>query len=93
MARTPPPSAGSLVARMAEITRPAGATAQATPAGDERRDPTASDAIARFGRPALAWEILRRNPLYRAAVARERTAHGLGAASTDFVAQWGIYFR
>lgn len=57
-------------------------------------DPAAYDAIVRRGRSALAWEVLRRDPAYRAYYAR--LAHMLDAdvpADPAFVARWGLHFR
>jgi hypothetical protein len=57
-------------------------------------DPAAYQAIARRGRPALAWEILRRDPAYRAAYAALPASGDAGAvADANFVAQWGLHFR
>jgi len=52
------------------------------------RDPDAFDAIARHGRSALAWEVLRRDPDYQAAFA------GVVASRAEpaFVAGWGLHF-
>jgi hypothetical protein len=55
------------------------------------RDPAAFEAIARRGRAALAWEVLRRDPAYRAAYAA-LTASGRSVDSA-FVADWGLHFR
>jgi hypothetical protein len=38
------------------------------------------------GRPALAWELLRRDPDYRAFADKAR-------ASCDVIARWGLHFR
>ncbi|WP_408641146.1 transcriptional regulator domain-containing protein [Flavisphingomonas formosensis] len=56
-------------------------------------DPDAFGAIARRGRSALAWEVLRRDPAYRAAYARLSTSPALDAAADPaFVADWGLHF-
>lgn len=56
-------------------------------------DPDAYDAIARRGRSALAWEVLRRDPAYRAAFARLAALPAVGvAADPAFVADWGLHF-
>jgi hypothetical protein len=56
-------------------------------------DPAAFEAILRRGRSALAWEVLRRNPAYRAAYAALPVAPLAGvAADADFVAHWGLHF-
>src|SRR5690606_6631257 len=81
MTRTPSIRADSLVALTAGIMPPAATSAQAVFTGIGSFDPAIRDAIIRFGRPALAWEIRRRDPLYRAAVDQERSAQGLNAAS------------
>ncbi len=57
-------------------------------------DPDSYEAIARHGRPALAWEVLRRDPTYQAAVAGLATVRGIEvAADPAFVADWGLHFR
>lgn len=56
-------------------------------------DTAAHEAIARRGRPALAWEVLRRDPAYRAAYTRLPVLPRTHAtADADFVAQWGLHF-
>ena len=56
-------------------------------------DPAAHEAIVRRGRSALAWEVLRRNPAYRAAYAGLPTLPPVGvAADADFAADWGLHF-
>ena len=52
------------------------------------RDANAYAPVRRGGRPALAWELLRRDPAYREAV---RVSHGKVnfASATD----WGLHFR
>ena len=56
-------------------------------------DPDAYDAVARHGRAALAWEVLRRDPGYRAAYAGlpMRPIPGI-VADPAFVARWGLHF-
>jgi hypothetical protein len=49
------------------------------------RDDGAYAAVLTGGRPALAWELLRRNPEYRAFA-------GVGPSS-DASARWGLHFR
>ena len=57
-------------------------------------DPAAYRTIVRHGRPALAWEVLRRDPAYRAAYAGLPVSRDAGAAAgADFLAQWGLHFR
>lgn len=57
-------------------------------------DRSVEAAVARYGRPALAWEVLRRDPAYRAAWDRVRNTVRPGvAADADFVSQWGLHFR
>jgi len=52
-----------------------------------------SEAVTRWGRPALAWEVLRRDPAYRASYASLPSIPGAGEAATaDFVARWGLHF-
>lgn len=56
-------------------------------------DPAAYGAIVRRGSSALAWEVLRRDPAYRAAYSRLPALPRAGAAAgADFVARWGLYF-
>jgi hypothetical protein len=56
--------------------------------------PAVLAAVARLGRPALAWEVLRRDPAYRAAFARLRSFPAPAiAADAAFVARWGLHFR
>lgn len=54
-------------------------------------DPDAFEAIAKRGRSALAWEVLRRDPAYRADQAAAVTS-GL-QPSAVFVSRWGLHFR
>jgi hypothetical protein len=57
-------------------------------------DPAAYDAIARHGRSALAWEVLRRDPQYRAAFAALQMPPAPGmAADCAFATRWGMHFR
>lgn len=52
------------------------------------------DAMARWRTAALAWEVLRRDPAYRAAYAALPTrADPDIAADAAFVARWGLHFR
>ena len=56
-------------------------------------DPDVSAAVAQWGRTALAWEVLRRDPAYVAAFVRLAPASAPGAAATPaFVARWGAHF-
>ena len=55
--------------------------------------PEALTAVTRFGRPALAWEVLRRDPAYRAAYASLKTPRAGVAADDIFAARWGLHFR
>lgn len=56
-------------------------------------DPEAQDAVRRLGRPALAWEVLRRDPSYRAAYsALLLKQEGPMAAAPAFTARWGLHF-
>ncbi|WP_454888318.1 transcriptional regulator domain-containing protein [Sphingobium herbicidovorans] len=54
-------------------------------------DPGAYAAIEPHGRSGLAWEVLRRDPAYRAAYSE--IAPGKSAADGAFVARWGLHFR
>jgi hypothetical protein len=57
------------------------------------------DALARRGLAGLAWEVLRRDPAYRAAFASAGHAGAcagdarLGAGSRAWAADWGLHFR
>lgn len=56
-------------------------------------DTAAHEAIARRGRPALAWEVLRRDPAYRAAYSSLPALPRTGAtAGAEFVTRWGLHF-
>jgi hypothetical protein len=56
-------------------------------------DPAAFEAIVRRGRSALAWEVLRRDPAYRAAYAGLSALPPTGmAADADFTVRWGLHF-
>lgn len=56
-------------------------------------DLDAFDAIARAGQSALAWEVLRRDPAYRAAYAQLPALPAAGvSADPAFVADWGLHF-
>jgi hypothetical protein len=56
-------------------------------------DPAAHEAIARHGRPALAWEILRRDPAYRSAYHRLAQLPPMDATPDKaFVTRWGVHF-
>lgn len=56
-------------------------------------DSDAIEAILRRGPPALAWEVLRRDPDYRAAYRRLAALPPAGvAAEPAFVADWGLHF-
>jgi hypothetical protein len=56
-------------------------------------DPAAFEAIVRQGHSALAWEVLRRDPAYRAAYAGLPALPLAGVASdADFAAHWGLHF-
>lgn len=56
-------------------------------------DLDAYDAVARRGRSALAWEVLRRDPAYRAAFTRLAALPAAGVAAVPaFVADWGLHF-
>ena len=54
----------------------------------------AEAAVARRGRSALAWEVLRRDPLYRAAFASlPPTSDPNRDVDPDFTTRWGLHFR
>ena len=56
-------------------------------------DLDAFDAIARRGRSALAWEVLRCDPAYHAAYARLSALPAAGvSADPAFTADWGLHF-
>ena len=51
------------------------------------------EAIARCGRSALAWEVLRRDPLYRAAFASlPPISNSNRDVDPDFTTRWGLHF-
>ena len=56
-------------------------------------DSAAFEAILRRGRSALAWEVLRRDPAYRAAYAGLPAAPTGMAADAGFATRWGLHFR
>lgn len=57
---------------------------------EDRRD---FQTIARRGRSPLAWEVLRRDPAYRAAHAvMPKPAAADVAASRAFTMRWGLHF-
>lgn len=57
-------------------------------------DRASYNAIVRRGRSALAWEVLRRDPAYRADYRRIARLAVVGvAADPAFVARWGLHFR
>lgn len=55
--------------------------------------PDMSEAIVRLGRPALAWEVLRRDPVYREAFAAW-SGDNVRFMTTGraFTARWGLHF-
>lgn len=56
-------------------------------------DPDATEAVMHCGRSALAWEVLRRDPEYRAAWARIQVPSDSGIAFNGaFVERWGLHF-
>lgn len=59
----------------------------------ERIDRAVCAAVARFGRSALAWEVLRRDPGYRSAFDTAKNWHLSGIdGDSAFVARWGLHF-
>lgn len=57
--------------------------------GADWQDPGTYAAIAAHGRPGLVWELLRRDPAYRAAFAGVEAGRPTNSA---FVARWGLHF-
>jgi hypothetical protein len=57
-----------------------------------RADPPAFEANHRRGRSALAWEVLRREPAYRAAYAGLPALPRVDVADAAFAARWGLHF-
>lgn len=62
------------------------------------RNPGAYDAVLSGGRSALAWELLRRDIAYRAAMSAAVSAAApaspvVAAADPAFTARWGLHFR
>lgn len=58
----------------------------------QRPDPASYEAAARLGRAALAWEVLRRDPAYRAAFRTSQISGAMTPADPAFTAQWGLHF-
>ena len=57
-------------------------------------DRAALQTVAARGRPALAWEILRRDPRYKETFQQVRMQSRPGySAGSDFAARWGLHFR
>lgn len=57
------------------------------------RDASAYQSIVSGGRPSLAWELLRRDPAYHAAMDRCSDRAGrLLAADPGCAARWGLHF-
>jgi hypothetical protein len=57
-------------------------------------DLAAYDAVMRWGRMALAWEVLRRDPAYIADYAAHVFSGAFDApANGAFAARWGLHFR
>jgi hypothetical protein len=57
------------------------------------QDSNAFKAIVLRGRSALAWEVLRRDPAYRAAYQALSAPPVAGVADAEFTARWGLHFR
>jgi len=56
-------------------------------------DPGASAAVPCRDRSALAWEVLRRDPAYRAAFSGLSARPGSATADDPaFAARWGLHF-
>lgn len=49
--------------------------------------------LARSGRAGLAWEILRRDPAYGAAVETGAGRSASDTAPAAFTTRWGLHFR
>ena len=57
------------------------------------RDADAYAPVLAGGRPAIAWELMRRDPGYRADYA-DRGCDGVPCSqSAPFAAEWGLHFR
>src|SRR3546814_17918715 len=56
-------------------------------------DPAPFEAIVLRGRSALAWEVLRRDPAYRAAYQALSAQPVPGVADPEFAARWRMPFR
>lgn len=57
-------------------------------------DRAAFETVAAHGRPALAWEVLRRDPQYKETFEQVRAQSRPGlAADGDFTTRWGLHFR
>jgi hypothetical protein len=58
------------------------------PGPPDWRETAAYAAVLAGGRPALAWELLRRDPAYRS----DFSAVPGDAAAAHFAAVWGLHF-
>lgn len=58
----------------------------------QRADPASYAAIARLGRTALAWEVLRRDPAYQADFRSWQEREGHSVVDHAFTARWGLHF-
>lgn len=56
------------------------------------RDKAAYDAIPAFGRDALAWEILRRDPVYRRFVSARTLTGEISVGGFGPSVDWGLHF-
>ena len=57
------------------------------------RDAESYRTVFTGGRSALAWELLRRDPLYCAATAGTGQPAAIGESDPSCVDRWGLHFR
>ena len=56
------------------------------------RDRAAYDVIPALGRDALAWEVLRRDPVYRRFASANALAAEISACEPGASGDWGLHF-
>ena len=56
------------------------------------RNRAAYDAISTLGRDALAWEVLRRDPVYRRFATSSALTAETSAGALGTVGAWGLHF-
>lgn len=56
------------------------------------RDRAAYDVIPTLGRDALAWEVLRRDPVYRRFASAGALSAEIAASQRGAAGDWGLHF-